>query len=37
MPQGIDITKHIGNVKKAILYGTTEFLPEQGSTAQHEH
>jgi len=24
-PQGIDITKHIGNVKKALLYGTTEF------------
>lgn len=27
-PQGIDITRHIGNVKKAILYGTTEFLPD---------
>ncbi len=25
-PQGIDITKHIGNVKKAILTGGTEFL-----------
>lgn len=26
-PQGIDITKHIGNVKKALLYGSTDFLP----------
>ena len=25
-PQGIDITKHIGNVKKALLHGTTDFL-----------
>jgi succinate dehydrogenase / fumarate reductase iron-sulfur subunit len=25
-PQGIDIAKHIGNVKKAILHGSTDFL-----------
>ena len=25
-PQGIDIPKHIGNVKKALLHGTTDFL-----------
>ncbi len=25
-PQGIDIPKHIGNVKKAILHGTTDFI-----------
>lgn len=25
-PQGIDITKHIGNVKKALLHGSTDFL-----------
>lgn len=28
-PQGIDITKHIGNVKKAILHGSEDFLYEQ--------
>ncbi len=27
-PQGIDITRHIGNVKKALLYGSTDFLLE---------
>lgn len=27
-PQGIDITRHIGNVKKAILHGSTEFVRE---------
>lgn len=25
-PQGIDIPKHIGNVKKAILHGNTDFI-----------
>ncbi len=35
-PQGIDITKHIGNVKKAILYGTTDFVPDE-SHAGHDH
>ncbi len=25
-PQGIDIPKHIGNVKKALLHGSTDFL-----------
>ncbi len=25
-PQGIDITKHIGNVKKALLHGQTKFV-----------
>lgn len=36
-PQGIDITKHIGNVKKAILHGTTEFLPMATTTEPHDH
>ena len=27
-PQGIDITRHIGNVKKAILHGSTDFVRE---------
>jgi succinate dehydrogenase / fumarate reductase iron-sulfur subunit len=34
-PQGIDITKHIGNVKKAILYGTTDFI-EDPSTLPYD-
>jgi succinate dehydrogenase / fumarate reductase iron-sulfur subunit len=37
-PQGIDITKHIGNVKKALLYGTTDFLDgEHGAGDGHAH
>ena len=27
-PQGIDITRHIGNVKKALLHGSTDFVRE---------
>ncbi|MEK6985422.1 MAG: succinate dehydrogenase iron-sulfur subunit [Candidatus Thermoplasmatota archaeon] len=34
-PQGIDITKHIGDVKKAILYGTTDFV--KAETQPHQH
>lgn len=36
-PQGIDITRHIGNVKKAILYGTTDFDQGAASTGTHQH
>lgn len=37
-PQGIDITKHIGNVKKAILLGTTDFdQGTPGSGEPHAH
>ncbi|MGB0651580.1 MAG: succinate dehydrogenase iron-sulfur subunit [Thermoplasmatota archaeon] len=32
-PQGIDITRHIGNVKKAVLYGSTGFLNEKPAEA----
>ncbi len=36
-PQGIDITKHIGNVKKALLHGSTDFLKADATTTTHEH
>ena len=36
-PQGIDITKHIGNVKKALLHGSTDFLKADAATQTHEH
>ncbi|MEA3190937.1 MAG: succinate dehydrogenase / fumarate reductase, iron-sulfur subunit [Thermoplasmata archaeon] len=34
-PQGIDITRHIGNVKKALLYGNTSFLPDLPPPPSH--
>lgn len=36
-PQGIDITKHIGNVKKAILYGSTDFVEGDAGHEGHGH
>jgi succinate dehydrogenase / fumarate reductase iron-sulfur subunit len=36
-PQGIDITKHIGNVKKAILHGSTDFLKAEAAPQTHQH
>lgn len=36
-PQGIDITRHIGNVKKALLYGTVDFDQGAPSAGTHQH
>ncbi len=36
-PQGIDITRHIGNVKKALLYGTTDFLKDGTPPSEPAH
>ncbi len=36
-PQGIDITRHIGNVKKALMYGTTDFDGPGAQTLPMQH